>query len=107
NVRFWHMEKQDKTIIKDSKSVKAEDEKTIDMLRELHEISTEWLTHVLTRSIIENKKIKGSKRGIIPYLSNFIAHESHHRGNILLTLKISGFKLPDTLKYTIWDWNNL
>lgn len=107
NVRFWHAEKIDNALISGSKTVKAEDEKTIDMLRELHEISTEWITKILTKAILENKAIKGTKRGIIPYLGKMLAHEAHHRGNILLTLKISGFKLPDTLKYTIWDWNNL
>ena len=30
------------------------------------------------------------KKGLIVHLAYFIAHESHHRGNILLTLKQSG-----------------
>ena len=107
NVRYWHIEKIDKSLIKDSKTVKAEEEKTIEMLRELHAISADWVTQILTKSIKDNKKIAGTKRGIIPYLGNYLAHEAHHRGNILLTLKLSGFKLPNTLKYTIWDWNNI
>ncbi len=106
NVRYWHIEKIDKSLIKDSKTIRAEDEKTIDLLRELNEISVEWINKILENAI-NGKKIKGTKRGIITYLGYFIAHEAHHRGNILLTLKLSGFKLPDKLKYSIWDWNNI
>lgn len=36
-----------------------------------------------------------------------IAHESHHRGSILLTLKQTGHKLTDELKWGLWDWNKL
>ena len=32
-------------------------------------------------------------------LGYFISHESHHRGNILLTLKQSGEKIADTVKW--------
>lgn len=34
----------------------------------------------------------------------FIAHESHHRGNILLTLKQCGHRLDQDTQYAIWDW---
>jgi len=38
---------------------------------------------------------------------HFIAHESHHRGNTLLTLKQSGHKIDKTVQYAIWDWDRL
>ncbi|MCY7311772.1 MAG: hypothetical protein LH619_13430 [Chitinophagaceae bacterium] len=33
-------------------------------------------------------------------------HESHHRGNIQLTLKQSGEKIPDAVKSGWWEWGN-
>ena len=37
-------------------------------------------------------------------LGYFISHESHHRGSIMLTLKQSGERIPDTVKWGLWEW---
>jgi uncharacterized damage-inducible protein DinB len=34
-----------------------------------------------------------------------IAHEGHHRGHAMLTLKQCGIKLPDVLKWGLWEWS--
>ena len=36
-----------------------------------------------------------------------LAHESHHRGSILLTLKQTGHKLTDELRWGLWDWAHI
>ncbi len=62
---------------------------------------------MLTAGIENGGNVKGFKRGVVPLLGSFIHHEAHHRGNILLTLKLCKFKLPNELKYGIWEWNKL
>jgi uncharacterized damage-inducible protein DinB len=37
----------------------------------------------------------------------FVAHESHRRGSILLTLKQCGRKIDSTTQYAIWDWDGI
>lgn len=46
------------------------------------------------------------KRGLVQHLAYFVAHESHHRGSILLTLKQCG-PVDQTTRYAIWDWDRI
>lgn len=107
NVRFWKLEKMDKSVIEGLTTVKAEDIKTIPLLKDLHNISAEMVGNMLKNGMEQGGTIKGFKRGVVPLLGYFIHHESHHRGNILLTLKLCGFKLPTMLQYGIWEWNKI
>ncbi len=73
-------------------------------LRHSLEDSAKGIEELLARSWDAEGKVKGFKKGVIPFLSYFISHESHHRGNILLTLKQSGEKIPDAVKWGLWEW---
>jgi uncharacterized damage-inducible protein DinB len=107
NVRFWKLEKYDKKLIQDYSTIKAEDTKSLSMLKDCHNITADLIGHVFKKAIEEGGNVKGFKRGVVPLLGYFIHHEAHHRGNILLTLKLCGFKLPTELQYGIWEWNKL
>ena len=68
------------------------------------EESAEGISLLLSRSWDDDGKVKGFKKGVIPLLGYFISHESHHRGSMILTLKQSGEKIPDTVKWGLWEW---
>jgi uncharacterized damage-inducible protein DinB len=55
----------------------------------------------------DDGQLKGYKKGVIFLLGYMLAHEAHHRGSILLTVKQSGIKLSDKLKWEIWDWGKI
>lgn len=48
-----------------------------------------------------------SPEGIGVSVGYLIAHESHLRGNILLTLKQCGHKVDSETQYAIWDWDRM
>ena len=52
-------------------------------------------------------KRRGFKRGIFTSLSYLVAHESHHRGNILLTLRSVEKTRDKASRYAIWAWDQI
>jgi uncharacterized damage-inducible protein DinB len=52
-------------------------------------------------------KIAGAKLGPIEFLGYALAHEGHHRGQILLHLKIAKLPLDRAAGYNLWYWNKI
>ena len=49
----------------------------------------------------EIKEWQGSPTSFLGYL---IAHEAHHRGLILVSLRLAGHKVPPEVVYGLWQW---
>ena len=67
--------------------------------------SGDLMEEYIKQAIAHGGKVTNFKRGVVPMIGYYISHETHHRGNIVLTMKICGHKIPDALKYNIWEWN--
>ena len=52
-------------------------------------------------------QIKGTKLGPVGFLGYALAHEGHHRGQILLHLKIAKLPLDRDIGYSLWYWNKI
>jgi uncharacterized damage-inducible protein DinB len=61
----------------------------------------------MTHCVNQGGAVSNFKRGLVPMLGYYISHEAHHRGNILVTMKQNGIKVPDTLRWGIWEWNRI
>jgi uncharacterized damage-inducible protein DinB len=59
---------------------------------------------LLDRSLQDGGKVKGFKPHAAAFLGYLIAHESHHRGQIALSLKQAGKPLDKKILYGIWEW---
>ncbi|MCB0571615.1 MAG: hypothetical protein KDC66_17715 [Phaeodactylibacter sp.] len=55
-------------------------------------------------SLAKGGAVSNFRNGLVPMLGYYISHEAHHRGNILLTMKQSGFRIPDALRWLPGEW---
>jgi uncharacterized damage-inducible protein DinB len=62
------------------------------------------ITELLRRSFAGGGKVKGFKPHAAAFLGYLISHESHHRGQIVLTLKQAGHPLDRKVAFGIWEW---
>lgn len=104
NVRMTWLEVCAKDIFKKYKPLAKEAQFDRKFLKKALNDSFDAIEELLSRSWDDDGKVKGFKKGVIPLLGYFISHESHHRGNILLTLKQSAEKIPDAVKWGLWEW---
>lgn len=59
---------------------------------------------LLTKGIESGGKIKGFKPHVAAFLGYLISHESHHRGQVALSLKQSNHPLSKKVLFGIWEW---
>jgi len=84
---------------------KIEKEKASDkkLLQKSLKASGRAMEELLKKGFKEGK-IRSFKPHVPAFLGYVVAHESHHRGQIALSLKQSGHTLDKKIGYGIWEW---
>jgi len=75
-------------------------------LRGALEASAESLAGVIAEAVTAGK-LRGYKRGPIAFCGYLLAHEGHHRGQILVYLKQAKLPVPREVAFGIWEWEKL
>ena len=107
NIRYWQVAKRAKVLAeglerfpKGAVPSKAELKKALNA-------SAKAVGELLVGALEGKPKHRGFRKGIFTTLSYFISHEAHHRGRILLTLKVSGNTLDKNTQMGIWAWDQI
>ena len=107
NVRIWQLEKRAKDLAKGLSKFETKGSPGKKELKKALTASSKAMESFLADVLSGEPKRCGFKKGIFTTLAYFVAHESHHRGIILLTLKECGHALDKEARDNMWGWDRL
>jgi uncharacterized damage-inducible protein DinB len=104
NVRLMWLKQAAPEIFETQTKIEKEQANDKELLRSSMESSGEAVKQLLAKAVSEGGKVKGFKPHVTAFLAYLISHESHHRSQIILTLKQTGHALDKKILFGIWEW---
>ena len=104
NVRLMWLKQAAPELIATLAKIEKEDATDKSLLQKCLTESGLAINALLTKSIESGGKVKGFKPHVTAFLGYLISHESHHRGQIALSLKQSNHPVSKKILFGIWEW---
>lgn len=104
NVRLMWLKVSGPSLMEGLEKIEKENASDKKLLAKSLKDSGKALETMLKLALENGGKIKGFKPHITAFLGYVVAHESHHRGQIALSLKQSGHTLDKKIAYGMWEW---
>ena len=104
NVRLMWLKSAAPELLKGLEKIEGAQGLDKKLLRQSLLNSGKAIAELLEKSFEAGGKIKGFKPHAAGFVGYLISHESHHRGQIALSLKQAGKPLDKKVAYGIWEW---
>ena len=104
NVRLMGLKSAAPELLKDLNKIENEQASDKKLLAQSLTDSGKAIGALLAQSVEAGGKVKGFKPHATAFLGYLISHESHHRGQIALTLKQAGKPVDKKISYGLWEW---
>lgn len=66
--------------------------------------SSKSILDLLGKGIEHADTLPGFSLDVVHFLNYLVAHEAHHRGQIIMLARQLDHKLPDEVTYGVWQW---
>jgi uncharacterized damage-inducible protein DinB len=107
NVRAYHLDKRAPAAGSGIRAFPRGAEPTRKELVKALRASESAIAELLEKAEADGK-VKGWPGPPAVFLGYLVSHESHHRGQILVSLRVSGTEIPREAAYGLWDdWRKL
>jgi uncharacterized damage-inducible protein DinB len=104
NVRLMWLKSAAPELLKGLNKIENEQASDKKLLAQSLTDSGKAIGSLLAQSVEAGGKVKGFKPHATAFLGYLISHESHHRGQIALTLKQAGKPVDKKISYGLWEW---